>query len=162
MQGYLHPPVGNLTRLFRILSVFFVTKMWIKKMIESQKNGLRVTGKQDAQKRRGHNTENKKMERTDLSRSPKNEIEGHCTQTNHPVVHPPYRHQEIPGLPIVGIPTLGTSIERGKPVVKRAHTPPRTKQRLLATCGTLQPHRTPKVDPCFVKRARGFSQIHFR
>ena len=35
-----------------------------------------MTGKQDAQKRRGHDTEKKKMKWRDFRRSPKNKIKG--------------------------------------------------------------------------------------
>ena len=38
-----------------------------------------MAGKQDAQKRRGHDTEKKKMKWRDFRRSPKNKIKGHST-----------------------------------------------------------------------------------
>lgn len=38
-----------------------------------------MTGKQDAQKRCGHDTEKKKMKWRDFRRSPKNKIKGHST-----------------------------------------------------------------------------------
>ena len=77
-----------------------------------------MTGKQNAQKRRRHDTEKKKMKRPDLSRCSQNKIKGHSAEANHSVVYPPNGHQEIPGLTIVSISTLGTSIEWSKPIVE--------------------------------------------
>ena len=162
MRDYLQPPAGNLTRLIAFFSKLFVTNVWITKMIHRQKKGFCMTSHKNTQKRSGPHRHPQTDRCTPVGPLSDREISCHPDYSDESIVDPPKSEQEISRLAVIRISTIGATIERRKPVMKRADFIPGKKHRLLTTSRTLPSEGSIDINHCLLNRAWGFSHVHAR
>jgi hypothetical protein len=134
----------------------------IKKKIERQEQRLRVTRKEQTEKKDRHQDRRQKLPDWQIESPFQKTIDRQTHNAADAIVNRPDGYQVIAGLAFIRVSAAGTSVERGKPVTQGTYSSHGHKDVADAASRTSQPHGPMEVMPDRGRGARLFHILRIR